>query len=67
MEEANIEIFFETSAKTAQNVKKMFDEVCSQLLLKSLKKTGKDGETNGGDKLKLGNPDDKANSSADCC
>ena len=38
MKEANIEIFFETSAKTAENVQKAFEELCSQLLLHSFKR-----------------------------
>ena len=38
MEKAGVSLFFETSAKTAQNVEKMFMEVCSQFLMCSLKK-----------------------------
>ena len=40
-------MFFETSAKTAQNVKKMFEEVCNQLLLHSLRRSrAEDGKGN---------------------
>jgi AAA+ ATPase superfamily predicted ATPase len=46
MEEAGVSIFFETSAKTAQNVRKMFEEVCNQLFLQSLSKAERTGTGN---------------------
>jgi hypothetical protein len=39
MKRAGVEMYFETSAKTAQNVTKAFEEVCKQLLLMNLRKT----------------------------
>ena len=53
MDEAGISIYFETSAKTAQNVKKMFEEVCNQLFMQSLRKIGGDGNKEGRIKLKV--------------
>ena len=42
MEKAGVSLFFETSAKTAQNIEKMFMEVCNQLLMCSMKKKVRD-------------------------
>jgi hypothetical protein len=59
IKQAGVEMYFETSAKTAQNVVRAFEEVCKQLLLLNMRKT-EDREK--GFKLK-----DEEKDSSFCC